>query len=85
MEMGSTGIEVEVVVVENIELDRAEYAGEAGRLNVVQVELGLSGMGRSFPGPNGMKETGRGNASNLMDVWLTSNDRWKADYLPKTE
>jgi len=61
MDIESTGNEV---VVEAIELDRAEHVGEAGRLNAVRVELGLSGEVESptgvpgFSGLNGMKESG---------------------------
>lgn len=66
MEMESTGNEAEVVV-ENAELDRV---GEAGGLNAVRVELGLSGNDKSsaevsgrLSGLTGMMELGRGGAS----------------------
>jgi len=63
MEIESTGNEVEVVV-ENTEL---EHVGEAGGLNAVRVELGLSGKVKSPTGVSGrftgIEEMGRGNAS----------------------
>lgn len=68
MEIESTGNEVEVVV-EDAEPDIAEYVGDAGRLNAVRVEQGLSGKDKSptgvsgrLSGPTGM-EFKSGNAS----------------------
>ena len=67
--MESTGKEVEDVV-ENPELDIAKHVWEAGRLNAVPVELGVSGKDKSpngvsggLSGLPGTKEIGRGNAS----------------------
>ena len=69
MEMESTDDKLEVVA-ENPELDIVEHVGEAGRLNAVRVELGLSGRDKSptgmssgLSGSAGMKLIGRGNAS----------------------
>lgn len=63
MEIESAGHEVEVVVVENAALDRAEHVGEGARLKVVRVELGVGGKDKSgvcgrLSGISGMKDIG---------------------------
>jgi len=81
MEIESAGHEVEVVVVENAALDRAEHVGEGARLKVVRVELGVGGKDKSgvcgrLSGISGMKDIGlRTESFSTVSEYTSKSER----------